>query len=91
MLARSGRADEARRLLASLISSQGTTANSFDVAIVYSALGDSDNTLKWLERAIDDRSLGFEWLPDILDNFRRHRHFSRYHQQLGLEFDRPRI
>ena len=91
VLARSGRADEARRLIASLLSSQGTTANSFDVAIVYSALGDSDNALKWLERAIDDRSLGFEWLPDILENFRHHRHFSRYHQQLGLEFDRPGI
>jgi tetratricopeptide (TPR) repeat protein len=91
VLARSGRADEAGQLIASLLSSQGTTANSFDVAIVYSALGDSDNALKWLERAIDDRSLGFEWLPDILDGFRRHRHFSRYHQQLGLEFDRPGI
>ncbi len=91
VLARSGRTDEARRLIASLLSSQGTTANSFDVAIVYSALGDSDNALRWLDRAIDDRSLGFEWLPGILDDFRRHRHFSRYHQQLGLEFDRPGI
>jgi serine/threonine-protein kinase len=53
----SGRTDGARAVLAEL--KQMPAARAFELATLNAALGDQDEALTWLERAIDLRSVGF--------------------------------
>ena len=58
VLARAGHAEEARRVLTSLVDdAQRVEGGAFDVAVVYAGLGDKDQAFAWLERAMDERSL----------------------------------
>jgi len=58
MLARGGRPDEARTILARLQDrAKRTGTGAFDVAIVYAGLGDHDQVFTWLDRAMADQSL----------------------------------
>lgn len=85
MLARGGRVAEARTILAEMIErSRTTNGDAFDVAIVYAGLGDADRAMTWLERSVDDHSFGFEWLPHIMDEFRRYDGFHRVGARTGL-------
>jgi tetratricopeptide (TPR) repeat protein len=84
MLGRGGRADEARRILGALLDrSRRINGGAFDVAIVYAGLGENDQALTWLDKAVDDRSLGFHWLPAIADDLRRDPRFDSFRQGLG--------
>ena len=57
-LGRAGHSQEARRVLASLVDdAQRVDGGAFDVAVVYTGLGDHDNAFAWLDRAMDERSL----------------------------------
>jgi hypothetical protein len=85
MLGRGGRADEARQILAAVLDrSRRVNGRAFYVAIVYLGLGENDKAFTWLDKALDDRSLGFHWLPAIEDDLRRDRRFDRLRQRLGL-------
>ena len=85
MLARGGRTAEAERILANLLErSRRLNGASFDVAIVYSGLGNSDSALTWLTKSIDDRSLGFEWMPWIVQELERTPRFDRVARRVGL-------
>jgi serine/threonine-protein kinase len=53
----SERTDSARAVLAEL--KQMSAARAFEVATLHAALGDQDEALTWLERAIDQGSFGF--------------------------------
>jgi DNA-binding winged helix-turn-helix (wHTH) protein/TolB-like protein/tetratricopeptide (TPR) repeat protein len=46
---------------------------AYDVATIYAALGDVDQTFVWLERAFDDRSTLIAWVPwdEVFDGIRR--------------------
>jgi DNA-binding SARP family transcriptional activator len=73
LLARSGARDEALQILEALRDpNRPEDGGAFPVALVYAGLGDVDETLRWLERSIDDRSLWasnqhFAALQPILD------------------------
>jgi TolB-like protein/Flp pilus assembly protein TadD len=85
MLARAGRTEEAERILAELLArSRRTRDDAFDVAIVYAGLGRDDETFTWLDRAIDDRSLGVEWLPALMDDLQRDPRFESFRRRAGL-------
>jgi TolB-like protein/DNA-binding SARP family transcriptional activator len=85
MLGRAGRAHEAREILAALLDrSRRMNGRAFDVAIVYAGLGENDEAFTWLDKALDDRSLGFYWLPTIEEDLRRDPRFDRLRQRLGL-------
>ncbi len=85
MLARAGRTDEAQRILSALLDrSRRPQADAFDVALVYAGLGRSDETFMWLKRSVDDRSLGFEWLPAIADDLRRDPRFAMLQRRSGF-------
>jgi tetratricopeptide (TPR) repeat protein len=85
MLGRGGRTGEARRILASLLDrSRRIDGGAFDVAIVYAGLGQNDQVFPWLDKAVDDRSLGFEWLHTVVDGLRRDPRFDRLRQRLEL-------
>ncbi|HLL73116.1 MAG TPA: tetratricopeptide repeat protein [Pyrinomonadaceae bacterium] len=73
VLAISGRADESRRILEELVarrSKQWVTA--YEIAVVYSLLGDRDNAFNWLERAEREHAVGYTYLrvDPRLDNLR---------------------
>ncbi|HXG69861.1 MAG TPA: BTAD domain-containing putative transcriptional regulator [Gemmatimonadaceae bacterium] len=70
-LARAGRTDEARQILDGLVDrSRRISGGAFDVAVVYAGLGDKDQAFAWLNRAVDDRSLRFEWYHIVLGGLR---------------------
>jgi TolB-like protein/Flp pilus assembly protein TadD len=86
VLARSGRGDEARRMLATLLDrSRRIDGGAFEVAIVYVGLGEKDQAFAWLDKAVDDRSLGFDWLPTIVDDLRRDPRLERLRQRIGIQ------
>jgi adenylate cyclase len=59
--ARSGRIDDARRVLAQLIERSKTHYVAADgIASIYVALGDKDEAFRWLDRAIDEHSAPLE-------------------------------
>lgn len=85
MLARGGRTDEARRILTSLLArSRRINGDAFDVAIVYAGLGENDQAFAWLDKSVDDRSLGFEWMHTIVGGLRRDPRFERIGRRAGL-------
>jgi hypothetical protein len=85
ILGRAGEEREARQILATLLArSRKLNGNAFDVAIVYVGLGENDQAFAWLNKAVDDRSLGFEWLPTVADDLGRDARFDGLQARLGL-------
>jgi DNA-binding SARP family transcriptional activator/TolB-like protein/Tfp pilus assembly protein PilF len=63
LLARAGRAREARALLARMDSiARSTYVTAYGYALVHAALGDRDSTFVWLERALSERTHWLVWL-----------------------------
>jgi TolB-like protein/DNA-binding SARP family transcriptional activator len=86
VLGRAGRTEEARRILAALLDrSRRIHGGSFDVASAYAGLGENDQALTWLNKALDDRSFGFEWPHVVLDSLRQDARFERIRQRAGLQ------
>jgi len=86
MLARGGRTDEARRILAALLDrSRRITGGSFDVATVYAGLGENDQAFRWLEKSQGDRSIRVDNLPVLTDVLRNDPRFDSFRRRAGLE------
>ena len=86
VLARGGRTDEARRILAAMLDrSRRTNRVAFDVALVYAGLGENDQAFAWLDKAVDDRSLGLEWMHATVNSLRRDPRFEKIARRAGLE------
>jgi hypothetical protein len=86
MLARGGRADSARRILTALLDrSRRTNGNAFDVATVYAGLGENDQAFRWLDKALDDRSLDVENLLAVLDGLRGDPRLDSFRRRAGLQ------
>ena len=63
-----------------------TNQNAFLVAVVYAALGDKDQTFKWLETAYDRRDTFLAWLnanPEF-DSVRDDRRFGELVERIGI-------
>jgi tetratricopeptide (TPR) repeat protein len=85
VLGRGGRTEEARRILAEMLDrSRRANGGAFDVALVYLGLGDNDQAFTWLDKAVDDRSLGFEWMHTIVNGLRRDPRFEKLGRRAGL-------
>jgi serine/threonine protein kinase/tetratricopeptide (TPR) repeat protein len=86
MLARAGRTDQARQILAGLLDrSRRIKGGAFEVAIVYAGLGENDQAFAWLDKAVDDRSLAFEFLPTVWDGLRSDPRFDHLRSRIGLQ------
>jgi TolB-like protein/DNA-binding SARP family transcriptional activator len=86
LLARAGRTDEARRILAAMIErSRRINGGAFEVATVYVGLGENDQAFAWLDRAVDDRSLVLDWLPTMVNELQLDPRFERLRQRIGLQ------
>jgi serine/threonine-protein kinase len=85
MLGRGGRTGEARQILAALLArSRRINGDAFSVAIAYAGLGENDQAFIWMDKAIDDRSLGFVWMHTIVDGLRRDPRFENIRRRAGL-------
>jgi eukaryotic-like serine/threonine-protein kinase len=86
-LARSGAAAEARELLDELLDeAQHGYVSAYDIAIVFAGLGDSDNALEWIAKAVAERSVfvvHLNW-DSRLEPLREDRRFTELVQRLGI-------
>jgi len=93
--AMAGRRNEADRLLQDLVElSKRRYVSPYDVATVYAANSDTENTLNFLEKACDGRS---GWLPlwmrvdPKLDRIRGQERFSAILKRVGIPDSQPQI
>ena len=85
-LARAGRREEAERILADLLDRQRRIgAGAFEVAIVYAGLEEFDRAFDWLDRSVDDFSLGVTIMDPTFEDIRRDPRFERLSHRLGLQ------
>jgi serine/threonine-protein kinase len=86
-LAVSGARDEAERLLSELVRARGDRFfPAFPIAAIHMGLGRTDAALDWLERAVDERQVGY-YLPSvdpIYDPLRAHPRFIALLQKMKL-------
>jgi TolB-like protein/DNA-binding SARP family transcriptional activator/tetratricopeptide (TPR) repeat protein len=83
MLARAGRTDEARQILAAMLDRERRTdGGAFEVATVYAGLGENDQAFTWLDKSLEDRSLVFE-NATVVDGLRSDRRFDRFRRRLA--------
>ena len=86
-LAVAGRRDEAARILGELqkLASHKYVAPYFRV-LIYTALGEKDQALEWLEKAFEERSEWLVWLKvdPKLDSLRSDPSFTALVQRVGL-------
>jgi tetratricopeptide (TPR) repeat protein len=86
MLARAGRVDEARRILAAMLDrSRRKIGRAFDVATVYAGLGENDQTLEWLNKSLDDRSLTVDNLSAVTDGLRGDPRLDSFLRRAGIQ------
>jgi eukaryotic-like serine/threonine-protein kinase len=85
MLAKAGQRDEAKLLLADLLArSERTGVGAFQVAMVHEGLGDRNEALAWLDKSIDDRSIGSVIMSPVFEDLRRDPRFQKLNGRLGL-------
>jgi DNA-binding SARP family transcriptional activator len=85
-LGRAGRTEEARRILAVMLDrARRTKGGAFDVALLYAGLGENDQAFTWLDKSVDDRSLGFEWMHATVNDLQRDPRFEKLGQRVGLQ------
>jgi eukaryotic-like serine/threonine-protein kinase len=87
--ARSGRAQKARAIIDTLRShyKKGKSDEPYDLAIVYTALGEKDRALDWLDTAYAERStwIQFAKVSPELDSLRTEPRFQVFLRKLGLD------
>lgn len=85
-LAGAGRADEARRVLATLLDrAHRSDGAAMDVAIVYAALGRRDEAFAWLDRAVEERSFVLEHREDLVASLEPDPRYERFRALLGIQ------
>ena len=86
VLARAGHVDEARSILATLLDrANRSDGAAMDVAIAYAALGLHDEAFTWLDRAVEERSFGFELREDLVASLEADPRYDRFRVLLGIQ------
>jgi TolB-like protein len=86
-LAMSGRREEALAELHRVLKlSKERYVAAYDIALIYAALADTENTFLWLTRAVEDRSTLIKFLAEdpILDALHTDPRFAVLVQQIGI-------
>jgi len=85
-LAKAGKTQEARQLLDGLLKKAlSGYVSAYDIAIVYAGLGDNDQAITWLSKAVSERSMfvvHMRW-DTRLDGLRSDPRFTELVKQLG--------
>jgi tetratricopeptide (TPR) repeat protein len=85
--AAAGKREAARKILAELmVQSKRRYIPAYDVALLYTGLGDNEQALVWLKRAYEEHSRGLCWIKvePRLDPLRADPRFSQILKQMGL-------
>lgn len=86
MLAKAGRRDEAKLMLADLLSRRERTGlGAFPVAMVHAGLGDRDQAFAWLDKSVDDRSIASMIMGAVFQDLRRDPRFQKLKERLRLQ------
>ncbi|HEV2763768.1 MAG TPA: protein kinase [Pyrinomonadaceae bacterium] len=84
----SGRHDEARRMVEELIAQRKRQwISAYEIAVIYTHMGDNDRAFEWLSRAEQERAIGFTFArvdPD-LDPLRADPRFDELMRRAGLQ------
>jgi DNA-binding SARP family transcriptional activator len=84
-LARSGQRDEARKMLTSMLADESTgSVPAWAITEIYVGLRDYDRAFVWLDRSIDDYSLGVVVMGPGFDDLRADPRFERVRRRLHL-------
>jgi TolB-like protein/Flp pilus assembly protein TadD len=85
VLARAGRADEARGILAALLDhDRRAGTGAFEIAAVYAGLGEKDRAFAWLDKAVREGSITFDHLPAVLDVLGPDPRLADFRRRLGV-------
>jgi serine/threonine-protein kinase len=85
MLGRAGFTREATAIRDTLLAQANRgVVDSYAVAFVHAGLGEFDRAFEWLEKSIDDRSLGFTIMEPIFAELRRDPRFAALRARLGI-------
>ncbi len=76
-LARSGKVEEARQILADLLEGRAHSHGAFGIAMVYTGLRDYDRAFAWLEKSIEEDSWRVYILDPLFDDLHRDPRFAR--------------
>ena len=82
-----GKRAEAHKVLTELIKkSEQTYVSAYDIAVIYSGLGDRDQAFGWLDKAVEQHSFWLSWLKldPRLDPLRSDPRFSQLLQRVRL-------
>ena len=77
VLARGGHAEEAKTILADLLAGRRNSHGAFGIAATYAGLGDNENALRWLEKAIDENSERVYIVSPMFRDLQRDPRFTR--------------
>jgi serine/threonine protein kinase/tetratricopeptide (TPR) repeat protein len=85
MLARTGKRDEANRILADLMARRESTGiGAFHIAMIHAGFGNRDETFAWLDKSIDDRSIVSFIMGPTFEDLHSDPRFSQLRTRLGL-------
>lgn len=87
ILALTGRRDEALAEIRRLVeASREAYVAAYDIATIYAALGEADETMAWLDRAVDERSQLIAWLrwDPVFDSIRHDPRYAMLVARLGF-------
>jgi TolB-like protein/Tfp pilus assembly protein PilF len=90
MYAYAGRIEESNVILDRLLDSRATRyVDPFVISQIYGSLGDEINALKWLERAVNEKSAGVAYVRvfPTFDSLRNNPRFLALLKQMGLTAD----
>jgi eukaryotic-like serine/threonine-protein kinase len=84
-LARAGQHEEAQRTLADLLARETHVGGgAFQVAVVYAGMRDANQTFRWLNKAVDDRSIGSLLMAFPFEELRSDPRFPLLRRRLGF-------
>ena len=86
MLARTGKREEANRILDDLIARRERTGfGAFHIAMIHAGFGSRDETFAWLDKSIDDRSIVSFIMGPTFEELHSDPRFTQLRRRLGLE------
>jgi hypothetical protein len=87
VLAASGRVSESRATLDELLArEQRSGVTPYEIAVIYSLIGDLDEAFEWLSRAEGEHAVGLTYVgvDPHLDNLRADARLHEFMQRIGL-------